>query len=327
MSAVIFAKGVLANYTSLATKSEDTLYFTTDTHQIFMGSEEYTKSTKTLNAEPTSSTAGDIGRLYAYNGNLYLCSAVSGNEYTWIRVANVNDVVGVTYSIGSTAEGQVTLTPSIGSAETITINGWDTLAKKSDITAVLRFKGVVATASALPAEAVVGDTYVVSEDNSEYTCITASTETTDAVYEKLGPVIDLSAYALSADVIQRVTGEDGEVPKFKADGTLESTGFTLGCSVPADAEFTDTTYDLATASADGLMSSTDFSKLAGIEAGAQVNTVTGIKGDAESDYRDGNVNITAANLGITMPVADINAISTTYATKQELTAATSWTTF
>ena len=40
-----------------------------------------------------------------------------------------------------------------------------------------------------------------------------------------------------------------------------------------------------------------FSKLAGIESGAQVNTVTGVKGDSESSYRTGNVNITPANIG------------------------------
>lgn len=38
-------------------------------------------------------------------------------------------------------------------------------------------------------------------------------------------------------------------------------------------------------------------KLNGIEAGAQVNTVTGIKGNAESTYRQGNVNLTPANIG------------------------------
>ena len=38
-------------------------------------------------------------------------------------------------------------------------------------------------------------------------------------------------------------------------------------------------------------------KLNGIEAGAQVNTVTGIKGNAESAYRKGNVNLTPANIG------------------------------
>ena len=39
-------------------------------------------------------------------------------------------------------------------------------------------------------------------------------------------------------------------------------------------------------------------KLAGIEAGAQVNSVTGVKGGAETDYRTGNVNITKANVGL-----------------------------
>lgn len=38
-------------------------------------------------------------------------------------------------------------------------------------------------------------------------------------------------------------------------------------------------------------------KLNGIEAGAQVNTVTGIKGNAESTYRKGDVNLTPANIG------------------------------
>ena len=38
-------------------------------------------------------------------------------------------------------------------------------------------------------------------------------------------------------------------------------------------------------------------KLDGIEAGAQVNTVTGIKGNAESAYRQGDINLTPANIG------------------------------
>ena len=40
------------------------------------------------------------------------------------------------------------------------------------------------------------------------------------------------------------------------------------------------------------------SKLAGIEAGAQVNTVTGVKGSAEASYRTGNIEITKANIGL-----------------------------
>ena len=60
---------------------------------------------------------------------------------------------------------------------------------------------------------------------------------------------------------------------------------------------TNTTYGVATQSANGLMSSADKTKLNGVEAGAQKNTVTGIKGNAETTYRTGNVNLTPANIG------------------------------
>ena len=58
-----------------------------------------------------------------------------------------------------------------------------------------------------------------------------------------------------------------------------------------------TTYSAATQSAAGLMSATDKKKLDGVATGAQVNSVTGVKGNSESSYRTGNVNITAANIG------------------------------
>lgn len=60
----------------------------------------------------------------------------------------------------------------------------------------------------------------------------------------------------------------------------------------------DTTYGVATSSADGLMSKSDKSKLDGISAGAEKNTITGVKGSSESSYRTGNVNITKANIGL-----------------------------
>ena len=53
----------------------------------------------------------------------------------------------------------------------------------------------------------------------------------------------------------------------------------------------------ATTVAAGLMSKDDKIKLNGIAAGAQVNSVTGVKGDSESAYRTGNVNITVNNIG------------------------------
>ena len=47
----------------------------------------------------------------------------------------------------------------------------------------------------------------------------------------------------------------------------------------------------------GLMSPEDKKKLDDIETGAQVNTVLGVKGNAETSYRTGNINITPQNIG------------------------------
>lgn len=52
----------------------------------------------------------------------------------------------------------------------------------------------------------------------------------------------------------------------------------------------------ASQSESGLMSATDKAKLDGVEQGAQVNSLTGVKGNAESTYRTGNVNLTPANI-------------------------------
>ena len=73
---------------------------------------------------------------------------------------------------------------------------------------------------------------------------------------------------------------------------------TVESDVPAGAVFTDTTYSNATTSTAGLMSAEDKAKLNGIADGAQVNTLTGVKGNAESEYRTGNVNITKSNIGL-----------------------------
>ena len=81
---------------------------------------------------------------------------------------------------------------------------------------------------------------------------------------------------------------------FKSGSNVSITG--SGNNITIEAQ--DTTYSKATAQADGLMSKEDFSKLSDIETGAQVNTITGVKGNAEVDYRIGNVNITPTNIGL-----------------------------
>lgn len=58
-----------------------------------------------------------------------------------------------------------------------------------------------------------------------------------------------------------------------------------------------TTYGTATQTANGLMAAADKKKLDGIATGAQANSITGVKGNAESSYRTGNINLTPANIG------------------------------
>ena len=57
----------------------------------------------------------------------------------------------------------------------------------------------------------------------------------------------------------------------EADNATTANGHTVNSDVPANAEFTDTTYSDATTSAHGLMSASDKSKLNGVASGAEVN--------------------------------------------------------
>lgn len=56
--------------------------------------------------------------------------------------------------------------------------------------------------------------------------------------------------------------------------------------------------DAHTTNSDIHFTASERTKLSGIAAGAQVNTVTGVKGGSESTYRTGNINITKANIGL-----------------------------
>lgn len=96
-------------------------------------------------------------------------------------------------------------------------------------------------------------------------------------------------------------------PVYMNGGTITVGSYELNKSVPANALFTDTTYSVfkpATADAagsTGLVSqppagaNTKF--LCGDGTWKVAGEVTGVKGDKESTYRKGQVNITAANVG------------------------------
>lgn len=97
------------------------------------------------------------------------------------------------------------------------------------------------------------------------------------------------------------------------NGTNTTVSFDAnGNKIKIDAK--DTTYDPATQSADGLMSSTDKTKLDGIESGAQANAVTSVAGKTgavsleKSDVGLGNVpNVTTDNQTPTISEASTRA--------------------
>ena len=107
---VNFKYGLKSDHDNIQTKDLNTIYFCTDTMQIFVGDDEYTKVTEKLTAAPTSGAAGtgtqgEHGKLYYYNNNLYLCEVTGGviPTYTWTRVANINTANGTVTSITLTA--------------------------------------------------------------------------------------------------------------------------------------------------------------------------------------------------------------------------------
>lgn len=88
---------------------------------------------------------------------------------------------------------------------------------------------------------------------------------------------------LQANLDGAVTGPSASVAAHVVvfDGTsgkrIKDSGFTIGCSVPANAKFTDTTYNAATDAADGLLTASLHKKLVGIEEGADKTDTTNVK--------------------------------------------------
>lgn len=79
-----------------------------------------------------------------------------------------------------------------------------------------------------------------------------------------------------------VDAGSGNQPVHFVDGLPVAISYTLNKTVPADAKFTDTTYDDVVAdpsgaSASGLMSSADKHKLDGIESGSEANVIETVK--------------------------------------------------
>lgn len=115
-------------------------------------------------------------------------------------------------------------------------------------------------------------------------------------------------YTEAGEPVFTVHTLDGDTYEVEAGGSivvLKDT--TYGLSLSKDADYlvltdsdgkTSSVPVLASDEAPGLLSAADKAKLDGIEAGAQVNTVTGVKGSSEAGYQTGEVTITKAGIGL-----------------------------
>lgn len=233
--------------------------------------------------------------------------SVSGHKITAeVTTYTLPEDKDTTYTFGTgSADGAISVTPKGGTATDVKVKGLGGAAYKSVVTAIdnsasLPTSAAVQTAintaisgvtqfdvqvvDELPTTGKKGVIYLVKHEHASgdtYDEYIWNTAATTPAFEKIGNTdIDLSAYMKTADAdakfIPKVTGETGEVAKFKSDGTIESTGFTLGKSVPADAKFTDTVYSHPAGSA--------ASKALGLykistDATSHVNSVSAVEKD------------------------------------------------
>ena len=117
------------------------------------------------------------------------------------------------------------------------------------------------------------------------------------VDEKFDSITEFDPTELQ-DAIEEIQAEvDG---KASADHNHNSVYDVLGAasSVQENLDAVSDTLDAHTSNSDIHFTSAERTKLSGIAAGAQVNTVTGVKGNSESTYRTGNINITKENIGL-----------------------------
>lgn len=93
MANVSFYYGTKANYNSLETKSDDTLYFITDTLQLYKGTEEYTKSMQFVSQLPANGQAQQ-GVLYILASD-FSAYRFTGSSYQKLFLGYVTEIPSV----------------------------------------------------------------------------------------------------------------------------------------------------------------------------------------------------------------------------------------
>lgn len=177
----------------------------------------------------------------------------------------------------ATTAGQVEINDENGNASTVASEIVE-LRKKiaSAIDSGIHFKGVLNSEAGLPTVGYkAGWQYSVQEAGTYAGVACEVGDLVLCIKDFASGSASASDWSvLQANIVGAVTGPAsavvGHVAAFDnvSGKVIKDSGFTLGKSVPANAKFTDTTYDVATDEADGLLTAALHKKLVGIEEGA-----------------------------------------------------------
>lgn len=91
MSTVKFVKTTSEKYKELGINVDlSTIYYCTDTEQVFVGDYDFSKSVTILDTDPISNgLSGDYGKLYVFEDNLYTClNNADGSMTRWLQIGN-----------------------------------------------------------------------------------------------------------------------------------------------------------------------------------------------------------------------------------------------
>ncbi len=201
-------------------------------------------------------------QLYSHEGNANTPLA----PYTVAEAVKVNDVDGN----ASTVEAEIVALRK---------------AVEATVSKGQYFQGVVNSTSGLPTvnykagwlySVQEAGTYAgnVCEVGDLIICIKdyASGAASNADWAVLQANLDGAVTGPSASVAAHVVVFDGTSGK-----RIKDSGFTIAANVPANAKFTDTTYNAATDAADGLLTASLHKKLVGIEEGADKTDTANVK--------------------------------------------------
>lgn len=137
----------------------------------------------------------------------------------------------------------------------------------------------------------------VADSAATATSATSASTATKATQDGNGKVIS-STYETKADATSKLTEAKTYTDSAVSDKADVNHNHDSDYDAKGSAETVQDALDAHTDNADIHFTATERTKLSGIEAGAQKNAVTGIKGNSESSYRTGKVNITKANVGL-----------------------------